>query len=97
VNFVSLPDFKRPDAVSYPFVRAGGNVTSVDFRDDDLIVVACDRVFESAIGAPCGGPAEDALMAARAAEEGISLPALVDRFDASPRTSISIYAPAESP
>ncbi|MEO8273802.1 MAG: hypothetical protein ABI620_07030, partial [Chloroflexota bacterium] len=62
----------------------------------DVIVVACDRLFESAIGKPCGGPAEDALMATftemGSGPQGIP-PHLVDRFEASPRTSISIYAP----
>jgi hypothetical protein len=49
-------------------------------------VVACDRLLEPLIPGACGGPAEDA----RAAELG-DIVELVERFDASPRTVISIY------
>lgn len=93
VHFMSLPGFKQPDAVAYPFVRAGGQVASGRIQSGELLVVACDRLFAPVIAAPCGGAAEDALVEARAAEEGTPPPVLVDRFDASPRTSISIYAP----
>ena len=45
-------------------------------------VVICDNLFATAIGAACGGPAEDALAGHRA---------LVDRFEAAPGRWISIY------
>jgi hypothetical protein len=63
-------------------------------------VVVCDRLFEDAIGLPCGGPAEDAFVASLTetySGPDAAPPALVDRFDvlapgnASPRTSVSIY------
>ena len=96
-----LPNFKLPDAVSFPVAHAGGNVVQLTDptgfpADTAAIVVACDRLFEGAIGAPCGGPAEDVLVAGLTViGSGPSLvrPRLVDRFDASPRTSISVYAP----
>ncbi|MBI2781856.1 MAG: phospholipid carrier-dependent glycosyltransferase [Chloroflexi bacterium] len=101
VVLYGLPNFKLPDAVGYPIeyagVPAGGAVDLMGFPDGiNVIVVACDRLFESAIGHPCGGPAEDALMAKLtemgSGPEGVP-PHLVQRFDASPRTSVSIYAP----
>lgn len=95
-----LPDFKLPDAVTFPISHAGGQVGGlVDLmgfpEGAGVIVVACDRLFETAIGQPCGGPAEDALVAMlteMGSGPGVAPPALAERFDASPRTSISIYA-----
>ena len=52
------------------------------------MVVVCDRLFEEAIGAPCGGPAETA-WAAKLEPTSV----LADRFDASPRTAVSVYLP----
>jgi hypothetical protein len=53
-----------------------------------LLVVVCDRLFEAAIGAPCGGAAEDRLVG----ELYGGMPAGgVERFPASARTSISVY------
>ena len=95
INVVGLPKFKLPDAVSYPVVSAGGRMVGDLPTNLDVIVVACDRLFEAAIGMPCGGPAEDHLL-------GIGMGGrddlrLLDRFDASARTSISIYGPAAGP
>jgi hypothetical protein len=53
------------------------------------VVMACDRLFRDAIGADCGGPAEDAAMVGLGGAWS-----LVERFDLSARTSISIYRPA---
>jgi 4-amino-4-deoxy-L-arabinose transferase-like glycosyltransferase len=90
VLLFGLPDFKLPDAVGFPIEHAGGQLISL--AGADRIVIACDRLFEAAIGAPCGGPAEDAHVEATFGGPG-ALPAfhLIDRFDASPRTSISVY------
>lgn len=102
VFLVGLPDFKLPDAIGYPIEHAGGQI---DLRADDpvpgvMIVVACDRLFEEAIGLPCGGPAEDARVASlteAASVAGAEPRVLVDRFDVPPRTSpssrtsVSIY------
>jgi hypothetical protein len=97
VTLVGLPDFKLPDTIGFPIEHAGGRLEPIiDIESGaDVIVVACDRLFETAIGAPCGGPAEDVLIDDLFA--GLPVPTdgprLVDRFDASPRTAISIYAP----
>jgi hypothetical protein len=49
-------------------------------------IILCDDLFRKTIGAPCGGPAEDAL----AATVGL---ALIDRFEAAPGRWISVYVP----
>lgn len=84
-----LPDFKLPDAVGYPIVYAGGSFEDT-LASESVIVVACDRLFEAVIGRACGGPAEDAALTG---PDGVSSMAgtLIDRFDASPRTAISVY------
>jgi 4-amino-4-deoxy-L-arabinose transferase-like glycosyltransferase len=91
VQVIGLPDFKLPDAVTFPVVHAGGQLAGDPVADLELVVVACDRLFEAAIGSPCGGPAEDVVGLVSGDR------ALLDRFDASPRTSISIYGPPEAP
>jgi hypothetical protein len=101
INVVGLPDFKLPDAITFPVTYARGHLASPGTEaTNGLYVVACDRLFEAAIGAACGGPAEDAAAAAIEARwnGGLSL-SLLERFDASPRTSISLYvhAPAAEP
>lgn len=99
ILLLGLPDFKNADAVEFPVEQAGGTVVDdLGLLDGtETIVVACDRLFEAAIDAPCGGPAEDALTRSRAAASGTPMPGLVDRLDALPRTSISIYTPAAGP
>ncbi|HYK94573.1 MAG TPA: phospholipid carrier-dependent glycosyltransferase [Candidatus Dormibacteraeota bacterium] len=93
IALLGLPTFKLPDAVGYPITYAGGHLVA-DPTNASRIVVACDRLFEAAIGAACGGPAEDALIAAKVGNrpDGQPIAHLVDRFDASPRTAISVYA-----
>jgi flagellar biosynthesis protein FliQ len=81
---LGLPAFKPTDAYGYPLIRAGW--PPVPIEDAAVLVVLCDRLFETAIGAPCDGPAETAAMAAHP-EFG----PLAARFDASARTVISIY------
>ncbi len=99
VVLIALPEFKLPDAIGFPIEHAGGEVVSLTdapgypaFRRP--VVVACDRLFEGSIGQPCGGPAEDALMATLTESDaglGGTAPTLVDRFPATPRTWVSIY------
>lgn len=99
VWLTGLPSFKLTDGIGFPIEHAGGEVgVLIDLNGYPDIgmptVVVCDRLFEGPIGQPCGGPAEDALIAeitAMGSGPGTAPPALVDRFDASPRTSISIY------
>jgi hypothetical protein len=98
ILLVGLPDFKLPDAIGFPIEHAGGQVGGfTDLTEDPdfvVTVVVCDRLFEGAIGLACGGPAEDALvvrLTEAASGSGEAPPLLIDRFDASPRTSVSIY------
>ena len=55
------------------------------------LVVICDVRFEVAIGAACGGPAEDALVAGSMASRRWIQPTLADRFEAAPGRIISVY------
>jgi hypothetical protein len=97
VTLIGLPEFKLPDAIGFPIEHAGGRLVEVmDPRSGtDVIVVACDRLFEAAIGAACGGPAEDSIVDKLVVRVPGTTndPRLIDRFDASPRTAVSIYAP----
>ena len=98
IYLIGLPEFKRSDAVGFPIVKAGGQLAgglALDMTPlvpDGVVVIACDRLFEPVIGAACGGPAEDAYL--REFRDGVwAATPLVERFPASPRTWISIYAP----
>jgi 4-amino-4-deoxy-L-arabinose transferase-like glycosyltransferase len=99
VTLFGLPDFKLPDAIGFPIEYAGGRVLHpADLSGfpsgTDVIVIACDRLFDAVLSQPCRGPAEDAFVEALPeVTAGNAAPRLVERFDASPRTSISIYAP----
>jgi len=86
----SLPAFKSAEAYSYPLVRAGASVhadtgSGPVASSDGALVVICDSLFEEAIGAPCGGPAE----ATVAPPDRFGEP--VDRFVAAPGRTISVY------
>ena len=80
-----LPDFKAPDAMTFPIEHAGVEIVSGSRLMERYTVVVCDRLFESVMHQQCGGPAEDVLLF------GGGISGLVDRFDASPRTVVSIY------
>jgi 4-amino-4-deoxy-L-arabinose transferase-like glycosyltransferase len=86
----SIPDFKSTEAYAYPLVRAGASV-NVDTGSGPVtdavgsLVVVCDSLFETVVGAPCGGSAE----ATVAPPEQYGDP--VDRFEAAPGRTISIY------
>lgn len=86
----SLPDFKSTEAYGYPLIRAGASV-QVDVGSGPVsapvgsLVVICDSLFEEAIGAPCGGSAESTV----APHDRFGDP--VDRFEAAPGRTISIY------
>jgi hypothetical protein len=92
---VGLPRIKSADAYGFPLTRLGRPPVATSDNPGVAVVVACDRLFEETIGAACGGPAEDAAIASLTL--GLTR-TLIDRFDASPRTSISIYgSPAANP
>jgi hypothetical protein len=82
ISLVSLPDFKPADALRFPLVAVGAVLTPTDTAA--TYVVICDARFGAAIGAPCGGPAEDA----RVSTLGVRL---VDRFEAAPNRWVSVY------
>ncbi len=93
VTLRSLPDFKTAEAYEYPLVRDGRNVdasapgASPPIAGSTLVVL-CDSLFEAAIGAACGGPAESASVA-----EAYGQP--IDRFKPAPRQTISVYRAAQ--
>jgi len=94
---LGLPTFKLADGIIYPVAHAGGRVVGDPSVDAGIVVVACDRLFEAAIGAPCGGAAEDRVVGLGEGAGGAGAFRLIDRFPASPRTSISIYEPVVAP
>jgi 4-amino-4-deoxy-L-arabinose transferase-like glycosyltransferase len=101
ITLRSLPDFKSTEAMAYPLARLGrtlmatlpegraapGSASDPAFGLPTPIVVLCDQLFRDAIGADCGGQAEDALMGDQLAST------LLDRFEAAPGRWISVYAP----
>jgi hypothetical protein len=89
ITLRSLPDFKSTEAYAYPLVRAGASVVadtgSGPATTVGPLVVICDSLFEEAIGAPCAGQAE----ATVAPPERFGEP--IDRFEAAPGRTISVY------
>jgi hypothetical protein len=86
ISLASLPTFKSADAMRFPLVAAGAVVLPATAepaaQPATTHVVLCDALFEAAIGAACGGPAEDAL---------VGNLELVDRFEAAPGRWVSVY------
>lgn len=90
IRLLSLPDFKPTDAYGYPLALAGQPlIETAGAAGGEALVVICDTLFVEAIGAPCGGPAEDALLAVVLGRG--ARPRLVDRFQAAPGRTISVY------
>ena len=100
----SLPDFKSTEAMAYPLVRLGrrvdaatpqgpapGSVRGVPAGLRSPLVLLCDDLFVTPIGAACGGPAE-----ARITPDAGSpaFGALLDRFEVAPGRFVSVYRPA---
>jgi Dolichyl-phosphate-mannose-protein mannosyltransferase len=86
IALVSLPVFKASTAIEFPLVAAGASVTAADPGAPVAgpLVVLCDELFEEAIGAACGGPAETKVVP----NEGLEL---VERFEAAPGRWVSVY------
>ena len=86
ISLASLPSFKSADAMRFPLVAAGAKVlpgsAEPAAQPATTHVILCDALFEAAIGAPCGGPAEDALVGELE---------LLDRFEAAPGRWVSVY------
>jgi hypothetical protein len=95
----TLPVFKTAEGTGFPVIYAGGEAAvSTDrstafepFVPGSVIVIACDRLFESVILDPCGGEAERRFHDGRA--PGDPFPAQVITFDQSPRVSITLIVP----
>jgi Dolichyl-phosphate-mannose-protein mannosyltransferase len=104
VAIVSLPTFKSAEGIEFPLAEAERRLPPGVSTTSTGIVIVCDRLLESVIGASCGGEAEDRFMFGESAptrdpDTGVtsSTRSLIDRFDASPRTAISVYRPAFTP
>ena len=100
----SLPTFKGDEALRFPLESSGAAPigptasTAAPALPSAARVILCDQLYRAAIGADCGGPAEDAWLANPASglgggPPGSTGPALVDRFEAAPGRWISIYRP----
>jgi hypothetical protein len=96
----SLPDFKSTESMAYPLVRLGRVVaastpTGLSPGSTEpatsgqsgpfALVLLCDDLFEAAIGASCGGPAEDI------AASGYGIGALLHRAEVAPGRWVSVY------
>ena len=82
IALVGLPNGRSTDAFAYPLLRDGVVLDATDQRS--VVVVLCD----SGLSSGCGGPSEDALVAAEPWGKGYLL---VDRFKAEPNGILSIY------
>jgi dolichyl-phosphate-mannose-protein mannosyltransferase len=89
IRLVGLPLFKSTEVMAFPLVHLGRR--SLDLAADPTAqsdgaatVVLCDQLFRDAIGADCGGPAEDR------STVGAGL-TLADRFEAAPGRWVSVY------
>ncbi len=95
VTLDSLPVVKSADAVRFPLERiAPGTVVDAPApgaatADLPARVVLCDQLFHESIGADCGGPAEDALIAR--ISDTTAPPTIVDRFEAAPGRWVTVY------
>ena len=97
----SLPDVKSTESMAYPLVLLGRAVAAetprglspgstdpaaVEPARPPALVLLCDDLFATLIGAPCGGQAEDA------AVSGPGVGPLLDRFEGAPGRWVSVYA-----
>jgi hypothetical protein len=84
----SIPDFKSTEAYAYPLVLDDRRL--VPAEEATALVVICDALFESVVGAACGGPAERAALGPAG-----RFTTLADRWDAAPGRTISVYLARE--
>jgi hypothetical protein len=92
----SLPAVKSAEALQFPLERLEPAIVTptIGIGADaarTAIVVLCDQRFHETIGADCGGPAEDARMAALLGEGSPAEPTVVDRFEAAPDRWVTVY------
>ncbi len=97
IELSSLPTFKGDEALRMPLEAAGAlplpASTGPSARPNTVQVVLCDQLFRASIGADCGGPAEDLLIAGGQPGTSAAEGRLIDRFTAAPGRWISIYMP----
>lgn len=105
IDIRGLPIFKTAEGLGFGVVVAAGadpaalaaTMIATD-RESALLpldprrvlVVVCDRLFESVLGDACGGPAEARYVARLT---GGSVPPVLRVFDLSPRTSVTVFGP----
>ncbi|HSK52265.1 MAG TPA: hypothetical protein VLA44_05865 [Clostridia bacterium] len=82
----SIPDFKSTEAYAYLLVVDGRDPVAED--EAGALVVICDALFETVVEAACAGPAEDVALADGARARFTELR---DRWQATPRRTISVY------
>jgi hypothetical protein len=96
VTLESLPTVKSADAVRFPLEQVEPGIVADAAPSSEpgapARVILCDQLFHESIGADCGGPAEDARIAALTGSGGAASPAsVVDRFEAAPGRWVTIY------
>jgi hypothetical protein len=104
----SLPEFKSTEAMAYPLIRLGrslvaetpagpapgSTITGETDREAGTagLVLLCDDLFETAIGAPCGGEAEATVTPDAG---GTTWGPLLRRSEVAPGRFVSVYARAQ--
>jgi hypothetical protein len=90
----SLPAIKSAEALEFPLERLepGVAVPSANGANGTrAVVLLCDQRFRETVGADCGGPAEDARLAALLGAGSPAQPRVVDRFEAAPDRWVTVY------
>jgi hypothetical protein len=77
---------KSGAALAFPLIRDGEPIAPLAAAE--ILVVTCDPIFETSIGARCGGPAEVAF----AWRAGFPAARLIDRFADSPRRVVCVFS-----
>jgi hypothetical protein len=85
IGLVGLPNDRSTDAYGFPLTLDNATLATPDHAS--VLVVLCDSSWSGT----CGGPLEDAWLAAQPYASGYRL---VDRFTASPYRILSVYRPA---
>jgi hypothetical protein len=100
IDIRGLPVFKTAEGTGFPVIYAGGDaVIATDqatavapLKPGAVVVIACDRLFESVILHACGGEAERRFYEGRA-PGAPRPPGHVVTFDQSPRISVTMIVP----
>ena len=79
---VGLPGHRSTDAYGYPLSLDGTPLVAPDRAE--VLVILCDSTWSPT----CGGPAEDAWLAAQPYAQAFEL---LDRFEAAPKRTLSVF------